>query len=600
MLSLLVAVCFLACGSYASKTVYFSLTLTWEPAAPDGFTRNIIKMNGQFPGPELVVDQGDDVEFLVWNNMANKTSVHFHGIEQINTPWSDGVSGLTQRPIPPGETFLYRWTADEYGSYFYHAHEFSQIVDGLFGPIYVRPAPGSVTPFSLISTDPDELAALQKAELNTRPIQFNTWNHLTSSERIEVALNSGLDTFCANSMLINGKGSSICLSQAEINANISPVVVQLLAGMDYSDIGCLPAPIASAGFPFNISGLPDGVFAGCHPSTGDQEVLVVDPADNYARFDLHAIGQLANIFSIDEHPMTVVAIDGRWVTPTTADAILMNSGQRYSVVVKLDKPPASYTFRSVSGDIAQIMQSTGVLAYSNAKNCSAPVNKPSVTLGGTNATADTVFLDETKAKPFPPVAPSMEVDDTFLLHVDNAGASWRWKLGNESFPINLGTTATPLLFDPTVFSNKPNLTISNKNGSWVDLVIQPLAPISPAHPIHKHSNKFFVVGAGTGVWNYSSVAEAAEVLPPGTFNFVDPPIRDTFSTLATIGEPGWLVLRYQSVNPGAYLLHCHIQDHLYGGMAIALLDGVDEFPEVPGEYLCGNGFRGCAAKPGGK
>lgn len=147
------------------------------------------------------------------------------------------MSGLTQRAIPPGETFLYRWTADEYGSYFYHAHEFSQIVDGLFGPIYVRPAPGSVTPFSLISTDPDELAALQKAELNTRPIQFNTWNHLTSSERIEVALNSGLDTFCANSMLINGKGSSICLSQAEINANISPVVVQLLAGMDYSDIG---------------------------------------------------------------------------------------------------------------------------------------------------------------------------------------------------------------------------------------------------------------------------------------------------------------------------------------------------------------------------
>ena len=81
MLSLLVAVCFLACGSYASKTVYFSLTLTWEPAAPDGFTRNIIKMNGQFPGPELVVDQGDDVEFLVWNNMPNETSVHFHGMD---------------------------------------------------------------------------------------------------------------------------------------------------------------------------------------------------------------------------------------------------------------------------------------------------------------------------------------------------------------------------------------------------------------------------------------------------------------------------------------------------------------------------------------
>ncbi|KAB5547348.1 laccase TilA [Coniochaeta sp. 2T2.1] len=597
MRSLLLAAASLLASTCYAKTVHFSLTLTWEPAAPDGFVRNIIMMNGQFPGPELVVDQGDDVEFLVWNNLPNATSVHFHGIDQIGTPWSDGVTGLSQRAIPPGEVFLYKWNANEYGSYFYHAHEQSQIIDGLFGAIYVHPRPGSDTPFPLISSDPSELAALENAERNTRPILTSTWTHLTSAERAEVARDTGLDTFCSNSFLINGKGSTICLPEAVINASISPAVIPLLAGMTYTDIGCLPAPIASSGFPFNLTGLPDGVFAGCHPSTGSQEVITVNAADKYARFDLTAVGQLANFFSIDEHELIVVAIDGRWVKPTTANVIQMSSGQRYSIVVKLDKTPAKYTIRSVSADIALIMQATGVLAYSGAKNCSTVVDKPYITLAGTNGTADTVFLNETKATPYPPLAPSLEVDHTFVLDIDNAGKSWTWRVGSESFPINLDHV-TPLLFDPTGLG--ANLTLSNKNGSWVDLVIRPMAVTNPQHPIHKHSNRFYVLGAGVGVWNYSSVAEAAKVLPAGTFNFVDPPIRDTFPTMFSAGGPNWLALRYHSEIPGAFLLHCHIQDHLFGGMAIALLDGLDKFPKVPDEYLFGNGFKGCGGKSGHK
>lgn len=290
--------------------------------------------------------------------------------------------------------------------------------------------------------------------------------------------------------------------------------------------------------------------------------------------------------------MIVVAIDGRWVTPTLADAVQMSSGQRYSVVVKLDKPPAKYTIRSVSGDIAQLIQATGFLVYTN---CSNVVDNPSITLGGLNATADTIFLNESNAVPFPPVAPSRDVDQTFLLHIDNAGFSWKWLLDNASFPIDLNEDI-PLLFNPGEAAAQPNLTISNKNGTWIDLVIQPVALISPAHPIHKHSNRFFVVGSGLGVWNYSSVAEAVGKLPPGTFNFENPPIRDTFPTVPTTGTPGFLVLRYQSVNPGPFLLHCHIQDHLFGGMALALLDGVDKFPKVPDEYLFGNGFGNCVAK----
>lgn len=78
--SLMLASSLLAQTSYAKKTVQFSLSLTWENAAPDGFEKKIIKMNGQFPGPALNVDEGDDIEFLVLNNLPNATSIHFHGM----------------------------------------------------------------------------------------------------------------------------------------------------------------------------------------------------------------------------------------------------------------------------------------------------------------------------------------------------------------------------------------------------------------------------------------------------------------------------------------------------------------------------------------
>lgn len=121
-----------------AKQVHFDLDLTWQKGAPDGNVRELIFMNEQFPGPELRLEQGDDVEVVVHNNLPVNTSIHFHGIEQRGTPWSDGVPGLTQKPIQPGHSWTYRWKATQYGTYWYHAHAQSEIMDGLYGPIWIR------------------------------------------------------------------------------------------------------------------------------------------------------------------------------------------------------------------------------------------------------------------------------------------------------------------------------------------------------------------------------------------------------------------------------------------------------------------------------
>ena len=92
-----------------------------------------------------------------------------------------------------------------------------------------------------------------------------------------------------------------------------------------------------------------------------------------------------------------------------------------------------------------------------------------------------------------------------------------------------------------------------------------------------------------GIWNYTSVDDAMAA-QPGAFNLANPQYRDTFVT--SFDGPAWIILRYQVVNPGPWMFHCHIELHLAGGMSTTILDGVDAWPEVPEEYRAdAKGFR---------
>lgn len=64
-----------------SQTKEFELNLAWESRASDGVERPQALINGQFPGPPLILDEGDSVEVVVNNLMPFDTTVHFHGIE---------------------------------------------------------------------------------------------------------------------------------------------------------------------------------------------------------------------------------------------------------------------------------------------------------------------------------------------------------------------------------------------------------------------------------------------------------------------------------------------------------------------------------------
>jgi FtsP/CotA-like multicopper oxidase with cupredoxin domain len=248
----------------SSRIVDFRLDLTWEDSNVAGISRKAIHTNGQVPAPNIRVNQGDQVRVLVNNSMPFGTTVHWHGkliaarqsappkprtlscrlltytklgIAQYGTPWSDGVPGLNQEMIKPGEQYRYEWTATDYGSYAYHAHTRAQMDDGLYGAIYVEPRSDVQRPFSKISTVPYELQAMLQAEKNTHPIMLSDWRAFTSEETLQIEEDSGVQATCANAILVNGKGAVICPPQDHINALTRSGEWTALGNKTMSDMG---------------------------------------------------------------------------------------------------------------------------------------------------------------------------------------------------------------------------------------------------------------------------------------------------------------------------------------------------------------------------
>ncbi|HEU4572183.1 MAG TPA: multicopper oxidase domain-containing protein [Candidatus Limnocylindrales bacterium] len=96
--------------------------------------------NGQWPGPTIKVTEGDKVRVVVTNNMKETTGVHFHGV-LFDDFFQDGVPFVTQKPITPGETYTYEFTANNAGSLMYHSHHNAtdQVGRGLLGAFIVEP-----------------------------------------------------------------------------------------------------------------------------------------------------------------------------------------------------------------------------------------------------------------------------------------------------------------------------------------------------------------------------------------------------------------------------------------------------------------------------
>ena len=172
--------------------------IMWEMAP--GMTIKAWGYNGSTPGPTIEVVQGDHVRFYVTNKLPEATAVHWHGV--LLPSGMDGVQGLTQRGIPPGDTFVYEFTIhQEPGSQMYHSHgdEMVQMGMGAMGMLIIHPKnpteprvdrdfalmvsewfvePGSATPDVNVMADFNIFTFNSRAYPGTAPLVVKTGEHV--------------------------------------------------------------------------------------------------------------------------------------------------------------------------------------------------------------------------------------------------------------------------------------------------------------------------------------------------------------------------------------------------------------------------------------
>jgi FtsP/CotA-like multicopper oxidase with cupredoxin domain len=164
--------------------------------------------NGSTPGPTLEAVEGDRVRIYVTNRLPEPTTVHWHGLIVPNG--MDGVSGLTQRPIPPGETFVYEFTLNRPGTYMYHPHydEMTQMALGMMGMFIVHPkrprGPRVDRDFVLMTHEWKVLPGMRRPDPNA----MSDFNVLTFNSK----------AFPATEPLVIGRGERVRIRLGNLSA----------------------------------------------------------------------------------------------------------------------------------------------------------------------------------------------------------------------------------------------------------------------------------------------------------------------------------------------------------------------------------------------
>jgi len=122
------------------KRVVLHWNISRIVASPDGYSREVIAVNGQFPTPIVNVQKGDELIINLTNSLKDEdTSLHAHGIFEKRRNSMDGAQGVTQCGIPPGLSMSYHYfLTDQVGTYWIHSHTPGQYPDGLRAPLIIQ------------------------------------------------------------------------------------------------------------------------------------------------------------------------------------------------------------------------------------------------------------------------------------------------------------------------------------------------------------------------------------------------------------------------------------------------------------------------------
>ncbi|KAN0063260.1 hypothetical protein ACQY0O_004424 [Thecaphora frezii] len=580
------------------------LVITSEDISPDGYTRKGIRVNGNYPANTFVWDEDDDIEIEVINNSEVAFALHWHGLHQYGTPEMDGVPGVSQWSIYPGDTFIYRFRlTGQHGSYWWHNHGHFGYESGLRGHIYIRSKSGTAKPWSSITDSLDGQKQLEDAEDNFQTFVATDQWHINHNEMLLAVQKSGTPPACFDSLLINGKGRVYCPSNYTAFAGPGSLgVLKNFSSINpegFTSKGCLSIVPPKPGF--ETKSTLDTYYGGvCKNTTHPIEVFHAGKALKAGRkwLNLQISNEATNWYyglSIDGHKMWIIAVDGVYIKPLEVNYLQVTIGGRLSVMVELDETKANrnWPVRLTSTRPLQPIEAIGMLSYDDNASDSLDLSLEEgfhwllenrtdapITWGGEIGPQAKVWYQNDSH----PLVKTTQVPrkSNMTLHAVTSQNSLNvWQIASQPMDTVVLEDARPALFNatdkvPQIKEYNPYATVLW--GTVVDIIVRNNVysitggPNSP-HPMHLHSRRFWIIGAGTGKFPYDSVAEAEA--DGVEFDFDNPPLRDGFD----LSPDSWTVIRYKVDHAAANILHCHIDDHLIEGMAAVLLEGVETLPK---------------------
>ena len=539
-------------------------------------------VNGSSPGPVLEVDEFDVVQVNVTSLLGNGslTAVHWYGLTQFSTPYSDGVAGVTQCGLAGGRTITYTFCAFPAGDYLYRGLNGLQTVNGLYGPLVIRPA-------------------------------------------LNLSANASLP---AGVQLVNGTA-------------VYPVALDVMAADLYSgsDVALINSSLLGAA---NSLPVPVGVLVNGQLSNSSH--LYINTSLNQpVTLRLSNVGAYGGFaFSIDGFALNLSQIDGSSVAPLPLSSVRLSVGQRAtvtvdfsslrnfsSVLMRVSRSPliaaassssssstGNSSSNSSSSSSAQSAQSVnswvGVIHIDSAANdtsfpayaagnasssSAAPVSPVNASCGDLNCLAaqptdyrglgsDYYGVDTVLGLPAPsssltlvvtqsagnlPVINNASYDpmplDSLLASQTELSPLYATILGLYTASAGNATAQPPII--PPSGNSEYELSAL---GSTLDVMV--MNQDSVEHALHLHGHHFLIVSASDNT--------QAEFLYSGQYL-----LRDTVAVPAL----GWAWLRFPANNPGVWLL-CSASDWWFSeGLAVLMQESssalTPDFTVLPQDQL---------------
>jgi len=504
------------------KTRTYTLTITEVDnyVGADGQVKEkAMLINDQFPGPAITADWGDQLKITVINKLrANGTGIHWHGIRHQNNNINDGVSGVTECPIPPGGSKIYSFLATQYGSSWYHSHYSAQYANGVAGSIVIR-GPASA-PYDI--------------DLGAFPI--TDW-YYGSADNIFARVNDPTNPFIPGVPGAPPPSSNIFINGTNIN------------------------PLGEG-----------GAYAKVVLTPGKKHLLrLINPSvDN------------GFTVSIAGHSMTVVGTDFVPVKAYTTKSVFLGVGARYDVTIDANQPVSNYWLNvtlsktgacgaSINPFPAAIVHYAGA-DNANPKDCGvAPED---------SLCADQTDFEPIVPRSVPETLFTGNASQTLpvTLEVDPASSRIFWKVNNSA--INVDWEKPTLQFvqeGNTSYPSRANVITIPESSEWSFWLVQNLSPVP--HPIHLHGHDFVILGRSPAPANPLAPNLTPTIFTPAdiaTLKFNNPPRRDA----TMLPGFGWLSVAFKNDNPGAWLFHCHVAWHVSQGLSVLFLERANEISKA--------------------